>query len=379
MENETKRVSEGKLLYDPLFAKKPDLKITDDPSKGFFGKAIVKKIGFVILLLIFVSISIFFSFNSISKDLFAFTEKEDGTYMLDEYHGGSRKYMTVDFVRDEANVADPAKPVTEVRRFAVCCDESVNFIFVGKDVEVIDSKSFYTCKNLYAVIVDEENKNYVSVDGVLYAAENGVPAELVLYPVDNGEYRTALSMGLAAPHDESGAEAFNEEINALMSAAKTDAPDDAGKPTKNQFDLQFDAIGTQYEIAATVKAIGELSFAEADKLQHVSIPEGVENIGNLGFFKCRQLQEIELPDTLVSIGSDAFTECKALTDLFIPASVRTIGHHAFHKCENVSVVRMACSEEEAENMELGQKWLPQQEKVFMTDVDISYNETREVQ
>lgn len=381
MENENKRISEGKLLYDPLFDKKPDVKISDDPSKGFFGKAIVKKTGFIILLICFVAISMFFSFNSIAKDLYSFVDNGDGTFMLDEYHGGNRRVLTVDYVRSEEDVPDTAKPVSSVRRFAVCCDESVNFIFIGKDVQKIDSKAFYTCKNLYAVIVHPENSNFISSFGVLYKCANGdgVPTELVLYPTKNGEYRTAIEMGVAGPASAEDVTAFIDAITPLKDAQKTAEPDENGKMTKNEFDLRFDEIGTKYEIRSTVTAIGELSFAYADKLQYVTLPEQLVSIGNLGFFKCHQLQEIILPDTLQSIGTDAFTECRGLTDLFIPASVKFIGHHAFHKCDNVPVVRMAVSEEQAEEMELGQLWKPQRRKVLMTDIEVAYNEAREVQ
>lgn len=379
MENENKRISEGKLLYDPLFDKKPDVKIQDDPTKGFFGKAIVKKTAFIILLLCFVAISMFFSFNSIAKDLYAFVDNNDGTYMLDEYHGGNRKALTVDFVRNEADVPDTAKPVSSVRRFAVCCDESVNFIFIGKDVEEIDSKAFYTCKNLYAVIVDAENENFIAPDGVLYKCVDGVATELVLYPTNNSNFRTALAMGLTAPETAEDVPAFIEAITPLLEAEKTAAPDEDGKMTKNEFDLRFDEVGTKYEILATATAVGELAFAYADRLQQVTIPDGLVSIGNLGFFKCHQLQEIYLPDTLASIGTDAFTECRGLTDLFIPASVELIGHHAFNKCDNVPVVRMAASEEEAKDVEFGQNWLPQRRQGLMKDIEIAYSEAREVQ
>ena len=41
--DENKKITEGVLLYDPLFEHKPDTVIRDDPKKGFWGKAIVKK------------------------------------------------------------------------------------------------------------------------------------------------------------------------------------------------------------------------------------------------------------------------------------------------------------------------------------------------
>lgn len=378
MENDNKRVSEGKLLYDPLFAKKPDLKIKDDPTKGFFGKAIVRKTGFVIVLLIFVGLSLFFSFNSISKDLFAFEEKEDGSYMLDEYHGGNRAFLSVDYVRGEDNVPDTSKPVTEVRRFAVCCDEFVNFIFIGKDVDVIDSKGFYTCKNLYAVIVDAENDNYVSIDGVLYSVTDGVPTELVLYPIDNGEYRTALSMGIEAPQTEDGVAAFNEAVKALTEAEKTQADAD-GNLTRTAFDVRFDEIGAKYAIAETVTKIGELSFANCERLTAVTIPDGVREIGNLAFIECKNLQAADLPDGLVAIGSDAFSLCDGLTDIYLPATVETIGHHAFYECSGIQNIRMECSEEEMDAMEIGEGWIKRVVNERMVNINILYNETREVQ
>lgn len=41
--DENKKITEGVLLYDPLFEHKSDTVIRDDPKKGFWGKAIVKK------------------------------------------------------------------------------------------------------------------------------------------------------------------------------------------------------------------------------------------------------------------------------------------------------------------------------------------------
>ena len=113
-------------------------------------------------------------------------------------------------------------------------------------MQVIDSKSFYTCKNLYAVIVDEANENDVSVDGVLYATENGEPAELVLYPIDNGDYRTALAMGIAAPADAEGAAAFIEAIDA-MKAGKAVAMEVGGAYTVDEC---FDLVRTYEETKA---------------------------------------------------------------------------------------------------------------------------------
>lgn len=54
-------ISNTELLYDPLFDKKPDLKMKGKKNAMF-------KALFIIIISIFVGLSLYFSFNSISSD-----------------------------------------------------------------------------------------------------------------------------------------------------------------------------------------------------------------------------------------------------------------------------------------------------------------------
>ena len=94
--------------------------------------------------------------------------------------------------------------------------------------------------------------------------------------------------------------------------------------------------------------------------------------------QCSNLQELNLPDSVINIGSDAFSSCSSLKDIYIPASVKSIGHHAFYNCSGVDTVRMACSADDAAEMDLGAAWLPEKRKVIMRPISVSYNEVREV-
>lgn len=377
MDNQNIPVTQRELLYDPMFAKKPDSILEDDPTKGFFGKIAVKKASFVIVLFLFILLSMYFSFRTVSKDLYTFDRSvsfsdDSSAYMLSEYHGDSRQVLIIDYVRSEKDEPDTSKIVREVGRYAVNCNEALSFIYISDKVEVIDPKAFYTCKNLKAIFVDENNQNYKSVDGVLYRCENGIPVEIMMFPAKNPEYKASLEMGLNVPATPEDTEDYFSRYSFL------EAEIPSVSSGKNRLQSVTEEKTSSFIIPNTVTVINELCFAECYSLRYVTIPDGVTDIETLAFFKCMNLQELSIPGTVISIGSDAFSYCRSIKDIFIPSSVKAIGHHAFYDCSSVSVVRMECSEEEAKQMELGSAWLPEKRKVVMRPIGVSYNEEREV-
>lgn len=380
MDQENLPISQQTLLYDPMFASDPNLIIKNNPDKGFFGKIIVKKILFILVLVFFISISMYFSFRTVSKDVYTYKENgafSDGTvtYALTEYYGDSRTVLVLDYVRDEKDNPDNTKPVTEIGRFAVNCNESLTFVYISETVEKIDPKAFFTCKNLKAFFVDENNPNYKSEDGVLFRCENGIPVEIIMFPAKNPEYRASLQLGLSEPSDPRTNGSYFLQYEQLQKENPVKQEDGS---EKNSLTLETENNTSTYTIPDTVTVVNELCFAECNSLRHIIFNENITDIETMAFFKCGNLQEVNLPDSCINIGSDAFSSCKAITDIFIPASVKSIGHHAFHNCEKVSAVRMECSEDEAELMKLGQDWVPKYKKVFMTDIEIRYGEEREV-
>ncbi len=363
--DENKKVSHQKLLYDPLFDKKPDITLPDDPSKGLWGKTALKKALFIIAMVCFVGISIFFSFNSVSSDKYEYKENNDG-YLLYSFRGQENDFMlSIDFVTDDNGNVDTSKPVNEVRQFAINCNEYLEYIYIADTVEKINKEAFYSCTSLRAFIVDPNNKNYASVDGVLYKKENGVLSEILMYPVRNGYYRTALALGVPAPKSAADTDKFNAEYSKI----------------EDRINKEYFITGTSYVIPDTVELIGELCFSSCFKkdneelvyaLEHITIPKSVKRIETMAFFKCEALKEINLPNGLEYIGSDAFSSCKTVEYLFIPKTVTEIGHHAFAQCEKISTVFM--EHESEENVELGEQWAPRTKKVFMVEVDVLYNQ-----
>lgn len=379
MENEAS-FADKELLYDPLFETPPDTVIRDIRGKGFFGKAKARKTIFVLVIVLIVSVAFGFSLHSLSKDLFLYENTDDGCMLVEFNAGKTDTVLEIGPVFTPDGSGTTGETVTAVRTFALCCNEYTSIILIGKEVLDIPNTAFYSCSALMAVLVDPENPNYRSVDGVLYRLENGVPKELMLYPARSDVYRAMLALGETPPATAAQAAAFAERAAKLKEDGKewleAQKNDDSSGKTHGLSDAQRDALAQTlcYEILPETAKIGEMAFAECDTLFEVTIPEGVLEIATMAFFKCRNLREIRLPDSLESIGSDAFSYCAKVPSLFIPAGVTQIGHHAFYGCDAVEEVHMACTEENAPHC--GQDWLPERRKVFLHDVPVVYGAER---
>ncbi len=85
--------------------------------------------------------------------------------------------------------------------------------------------------------------------------------------------------------------------------------------------------------------IGRSMFSRCKELERIELPEGITEIGNSAFFRCEKLKGILFPDTLRKIGNTVFTECYALERLEIPEGVEEIGLGAFQVCQGLKEIR----------------------------------------
>ena len=364
---------EGKtLLYDPLFETPPDTVIRDTPGKGFFGKAIVKKTLFVIVLALFVGVSVGMSFHSLQKDKYEFDEMDDGWQLTEFIADKYDKTLEIRSVITPEGEVQPDKTVTSVREYALCCDEYTRYIFIGKDVKEIANTSFFSCTALRAVIVEEGNPYFTAPEGVLYRCEKGQPVEILLYPQQNDLYRAALTLGATTPASPEDADELDEWLD-LLEQKKDDEYNSSEMALTDEEAAALEAA-LRYEILPGVTKVGEMAFYQCENLLSAKIPDSVTEIGSMAFFKCYHLETIDIPDGVTAIGSDGFSYCEDAEDIFIPASVTSIGHHAFFGCDSVEAVRMACDEEH--RPETGENWLPQYRKGVLRNRPVLYNEKR---
>ncbi|MBO4894110.1 MAG: leucine-rich repeat domain-containing protein [Clostridia bacterium] len=354
----------GALLYDPVFAKKPPEGWEDSEKGGFFGKSSTKKAIFILFLVIAIGFSLLLSFKSLSKKKYSYDTVDTGL-RLSEFNATEKdNILRIDYLINEDGSRDTGKPVTAVRGYAVTCNESIDFIFIGKDVINLEDNCFYYCPGLKAVYVDDENPAYTSVDGVLYSKDM---TKIILCPISNSEYRTALYLGVAAPSDEESCKEFLKETDDFFPAVE----EDMSERIKNALAKS----GALYEIPSTVTDIAPYCFSYCERLTKIDVPDGVKTIGQMSFFKCKALESIYLPDGLESIGSDGLSYCESIKYIFVPASVKTIGHHAFFGCLGVDKIYLGAPDEDS--VETGEGWLPKQSTRSLKTVEAVYGAKRE--
>ncbi len=103
-------------------------------------------------------------------------------------------------------------------------------------------------------------------------------------------------------------------------------------------------------IPKEVVTIRNSNFEGCTSIKEVIFEEGGTvplSIGEKAFLGCYQLRNLVLPERLVSIGRYAFKECYALTSVTIPKNVTSIGDSAFTWCHKLYEVR---NESDIENI-----------------------------
>ncbi len=339
----------------------------------------LKKIVFVVAIIIAVSLSIYFSIRTVQQETLEYTPVDNGTYEFVKFgNTGFITEMDIDYVSsieyDKTNndpntnfkfVKDETKPVTVIHEYAFNCDEKLKVIRIGASVTQIDSKSFYTCNSLEQILVDDNNPNYCDVDGVLYTKDM---KEIICYPINHDVY-LAQKNGYA------------QEI----------LPEDA------KYEQYKEDVLT-YVIPSTVEKIGELCF-NYSALTDVYMPQGVKTIETLAFFRSTALKGVytykgddiadnynSLPEGLEYIGSDAFSYNQAMTYVYIPSSVTFIGHHAFWdtvykdggELMGVTSIDVGMSEADfKDKVHCGDQWKPQYDHLlFKKSVDVNFDAVR---
>ena len=143
--------------------------------------------------------------------------------------------------RSLTNITIPDS-VTYIGAIAFYGCSSLTSITIPDSVTSVDKYAFVDCIGLTGINVSDNNKNYSSIDGVLF---NKDKTEIIKYP------------------------------------AKKEGPN--------------------YDIPNSVTNIGTSAFYKCSSLTSITIPSGVTSIGNYTFFCCSSLKSITIPEKVTSM------------------------------------------------------------------------------
>jgi len=158
--------------------------------------------------------------------------------------------------------------------FASCI--SLPDIFISSNISFIGITAFHIIPN--DINVDSDNKNFSSVDGVLF-----------------NKAQTKL---LKCPTSKTGS----------------------------------------YIIPSTVTTICNAAFGGCTGLTDITIPSSVTTIEKSCFSSCKGITSIDLSSSVISLGRYAFVQCENLETITIPASVTTMEYGALSDCKKLKSI-----------------------------------------
>lgn len=218
------------------------------------------------------------------------------------------------------------KTVTEIGYGAFYLCRSLAYIELPLGIKAIGGSTFAACDSLRTVTIPE------GVELIGELAFDGCPLEEVFIPKTVTELATGGatdSMSICANSFRCSTlkAIIVDEDNPVYKSVDGVLFDKSGK---NLLQYPSGREGA-YMIPAGIQEIGDYAFYESDATD-VVFPDSLLRIGAGAFEYAFSLNRVYLPDGLIEIGFSAFNSCKGLSNISIPTSVQAIGAGAFLNC-----------------------------------------------
>ena len=185
---------------------------------------------------------------------------------------------------EEANIPDS---VVFIGQMAFAFTKIKN-VTIGEKTINVGKGAFGGCENLEKITVNEANKYYTSVDGVLF---NKNKTTLIQYPLNKTGVTYTVPNGITKIEEIAfgGGELGN--ISCMC-------------------DLE------EILLPSTLREIGADAFTACPNIKKIVIPEKVTTIKSSTFSYCKSLSNITLTKNIKNIEKYAFTDCEKLTDVY---------------------------------------------------------------
>ena len=176
--------------------------------------------------------------------------------------------------KDNIQIPNSIK-VIDLYAFEYC--NLITSLFIPSNIEEITPRTFVYMERLSSFTVDQNNKYYTSVDGVLYT----------------------------------------KNLSELISCPK---------------------LKETLTIPDGVQVINPYSCSYMPNLISVNMPNSVYRIGDRAFRDCKKLSNINLSENIEYLDEMALSNCLGLFSISLPRSIRSLGDNAISGCENLESI-----------------------------------------
>lgn len=241
------------------------------------------------------------------KNMFAYSENDDGTITIT---GGN-----IVTPKLEIPAELEGKKVSAIGMNAFTGNNVITDLVIPEGVTTLNWYSFNTCRNLETVTLPDSLE---FIDG--WAFERCSRLKTISIPAN-------------VTRINGGAFAQNSSMTSITCdpANKNYVSVDGVLFTKDMKELVAYPGGIQggYTVPATVNHIGDAAFYGALGLDSVTILGNLDFIGFEAFAECSKLTDVAIRDGVNYVGYWAFRGCDGIKTLTVPQSVTNIGDQAF--------------------------------------------------
>jgi len=225
--------------------------------------------------------------------------------------------------------------VRTIDDFAFSSCNKLTSITIPKSVKNLRESVFYECCNLKSINVDSKNKNYCSINGVLFSKDK---KKLIAYPGGREGYyfvpeRVQTICSYAFSHSDCNTLTIPQSVIDIQ-----------GNPFKNCKSLKNINVSSDNPNYCSVNGVlfnkdkTKLLVYPADRQGNYTVPKGIATIEQDAFYSCNGLQSIEIGNNVTTIQNFAFYSCENLESVRINSQLTTIGKHAFARCSKLTTL-----------------------------------------